>query len=51
MSWNSGVIAEFRKNNAEVGGYSRGYPMLLLHTTGAKTGKPRINPLGYIRQN
>jgi deazaflavin-dependent oxidoreductase (nitroreductase family) len=30
-----------------VGGQFEGAPMLLLHTTGAKTGKERVNPLVY----
>ncbi len=31
----------------QVGGYSDGANLLLLHTTGAKTGRPRINSLVY----
>lgn len=26
-----------------------GTPLLLLHTTGARTGRRRVNPLGYLR--
>jgi deazaflavin-dependent oxidoreductase (nitroreductase family) len=26
-----------------------GTPLLLLHTTGARTGRERVNPLGYLR--
>ena len=26
-----------------------GTPLLLLHTTGARTGRARVNPLGYLR--
>lgn len=46
--WNQGVINEFRANGGKVGGYCEGANMLLLHTTGAKSGQPRINPLVYV---
>jgi deazaflavin-dependent oxidoreductase (nitroreductase family) len=46
--WNSNVIAEFRANAGRVGGMFAGAPMLLLHTTGAKTGQERVNPLMYL---
>lgn len=42
---NAGVIEEFRANGGKVGGPFTGAPMLLLTTTGAKTGQPRISPL------
>jgi deazaflavin-dependent oxidoreductase (nitroreductase family) len=45
--WNSGIINEFRANNGKVGGPFEGAPLLLLHTTGAKTGAARINPVMY----
>jgi deazaflavin-dependent oxidoreductase (nitroreductase family) len=45
--WNAPVIAEFRANGGKVGGNFEGAPLLLLHTTGAKTGKERINPMMY----
>ncbi len=45
--WNTGVITEFRANEGKVGGMFEGMPLLLLHTTGAKSGKERINPLAY----
>lgn len=45
--WNSGIIAEFRANDGKVGGPFDGASMLLLHTTGAKSGAERINPLVY----
>ena len=37
------VIAEFRANHGQVGGDFAGAP-LLLHTVGARTGKPRVSP-------
>ncbi len=43
--FNQQVIAEFRANGGKVGGPFEGAPMLLLTTTGAKSGQPRIAPL------
>ena len=45
--WNSKIIAEFRANGGKVGGPFEGAPVLLLHTTGAKTGQERVNPMMY----
>ena len=45
--WNEKVIAEFRANQGRVGGPFEGAPMLLLHSTGAKTGAERVNPMMY----
>jgi deazaflavin-dependent oxidoreductase (nitroreductase family) len=45
--WNSGIIEEFRANGGKVGGPFEGMPLLLLHTTGAKSGAQRVNPLSY----
>jgi deazaflavin-dependent oxidoreductase (nitroreductase family) len=47
-SFNSDVIAEFRANGGKVGGPWQGAILLLLHTEGAKTGMPRVSPLGRI---
>ncbi len=47
--WNAGIISEFRKNHGKVGGYFKGAPLLLLHHTGAHTGKARINPAMYLK--
>jgi deazaflavin-dependent oxidoreductase (nitroreductase family) len=46
--WNSGIIAEFRANDGKVGGQFDGAPLLLLHTTGARTGAERVNPMMYL---
>lgn len=46
-NWNAKIIEEFRANAGKVGGPFEGHPMLLLHTTGAKTGEERVNPLAY----
>jgi deazaflavin-dependent oxidoreductase (nitroreductase family) len=46
--WNGSVIKEFRANTGKVGGNFAGAPLLILHTTGAKTGKNRENPMMYL---
>jgi len=46
--WNAKIIEEFRNNEGKVGGMFEGHPMVILHTTGAKTGKERVNPLVYL---
>ena len=45
--WNDTVIAEFRANSGRVGGQFEGAPLLLLHSTGAKSGQERVNPMMY----
>lgn len=46
--WNEKVIEEFRANQGRVGGPFEGAPMVLLTSTGAKTGKPHTTPLMYL---
>ena len=46
--FNQAVIDEFRANAGHVGGYFAGANMLLLHTIGAKSGRPRTTPLVYV---
>jgi len=46
--WNSKIIEEFRANEGKVGGPFAGAPVLLLHTTGAKTGRERVHPMMYL---
>lgn len=46
--WNKKIIEEFRANEGRVGGIFEKTSLLLLHTTGAKSGKARINPMAYI---
>jgi len=48
QDWNSKIIEEFRANEGKVGGQFAGAPILLLHTTGAKTGRERVNPMMYL---
>jgi deazaflavin-dependent oxidoreductase (nitroreductase family) len=45
--FNSKIIEEFRTNGGKVGGGFEGAPLLLLHTTGAKSGRERVNPMMY----
>jgi deazaflavin-dependent oxidoreductase (nitroreductase family) len=42
---NKKIIEEFRGNDGKVGGFFANNTLLLLHTTGAKSGKERVNPL------
>jgi deazaflavin-dependent oxidoreductase (nitroreductase family) len=44
-SFNAGIIDEFRANGGKVGGMFEGAPMLLLTTTGAKSGNPYTTPV------
>jgi deazaflavin-dependent oxidoreductase (nitroreductase family) len=46
--WNTKVIEEFRANEGRVGGQFEGASMVLLTTTGAKTGQTRVNPMVYL---
>ncbi len=47
-SFNQSIIEEFRANNGKVGGPFANTPLLLLTSTGAKSGQPRTNPLAYV---
>ncbi|WP_078287957.1 nitroreductase family deazaflavin-dependent oxidoreductase [Mycobacterium sp. D16R24] len=48
QSFNEANIAEFRANGGKVGGQFEGFPLLLLTSTGAKSGAQRVNPLAYF---
>lgn len=48
-AFNKGIIDEFRANAGKVGGQFAGADLLLLTTTGAKSGEPRLSPLAYFR--
>lgn len=48
--WNDSIIAEFRANDGKVGGPFAGAHLLLLGTTGAKTGEPRLSPMMYFTE-
>ncbi|MEU3726339.1 nitroreductase/quinone reductase family protein [Streptomyces sp. NPDC031705] len=47
--FNQFVIDEFRARQGKVGGPFEGGDLLLLTTTGAKSGAPHTTPLGYVR--
>jgi deazaflavin-dependent oxidoreductase (nitroreductase family) len=50
-NWNETVIADFRANGGQITlGRLAGASMLLMTTTGAKTGEPRTAPVGYHRE-
>jgi deazaflavin-dependent oxidoreductase (nitroreductase family) len=45
--WNAAIIDEFRANGGKLGGNFEGAPMLLLHSTGARSGQERVAPMMY----
>lgn len=47
--FNTSIITEFRANGGKVGGQFAGAPLLLLHTTGARSGQERVNPMMYLQ--
>ncbi len=46
--FNNKVIEEFRANDGQVGGPFEGAPVLLLTSTGAKSGEQRTTPVMYL---
>jgi deazaflavin-dependent oxidoreductase (nitroreductase family) len=48
-AFNNNIVDEFRANDGKVGGPFEGGDLLLLTTTGAKSGKSRVSPLAYFR--
>jgi deazaflavin-dependent oxidoreductase (nitroreductase family) len=46
--YNRGLVEEFRANGGRVGGQFEGAPLLLLTTTGAKSGLERVSPVMYM---
>lgn len=46
--WNSNIVEEFRTNEGRVGGGFEGRPLLLLHTTGRRSGEERVNPVMFL---
>jgi deazaflavin-dependent oxidoreductase (nitroreductase family) len=46
--FNSKIIREFRASGGEVGGQFAGAPLLLLTSTGARSGAQRTNPMMYL---
>jgi deazaflavin-dependent oxidoreductase (nitroreductase family) len=49
--WNASIIEEFRANAGVLGGSFENAPVLLLHTTGAKSGLERVNPMMYLNDD
>ncbi|MET0992196.1 MAG: nitroreductase family deazaflavin-dependent oxidoreductase [Lacisediminihabitans sp.] len=48
-NWNDSIITEFRANDGVVGGPFAGAHLMILTTTGAKTGEPRVSPVMPVR--
>ena len=46
-AFNEAIIDEFRANDGKVSGAFAGAPLLLLTTTGAKSGQQRTSPVVY----
>ena len=46
--FNERNIAEFRAKHGRVGGPFEGAPLVVLHTVGARSGKPRTNIMMYL---
>ncbi|KAA0079048.1 nitroreductase family deazaflavin-dependent oxidoreductase [Mycolicibacterium sp. P9-64] len=46
--FNEHNIAEFRANGGKVGGQFEGFPLLILTSTGAKSGEQRENLIAYF---
>ena len=49
--FNARNIEEFRRNGGKVGGQFEGFPLLILTSTGAKSGAERVNLIGYFDIN
>jgi deazaflavin-dependent oxidoreductase (nitroreductase family) len=47
-AFNKSIVDEFRSNDGNVGGPFEGATLLLLTSTGAKSGQPRLAPLAYL---
>ncbi len=50
-AFNKGVIDDFRANEGKVSGQFANANLLLLTTTGAKSGQSRVSPLAYFRND
>ncbi len=48
-AFNKSIIDEFRTNGGKVSGQFENADLLLLATTGAKSGQSRVSPLAYFR--
>ncbi|MFF5936763.1 nitroreductase/quinone reductase family protein [Streptomyces sp. NPDC012508] len=48
LHFNTPIIDEFRTNAGKLGGPFEGWVLLLLTTTGARSGEPHTTPLGFV---
>jgi deazaflavin-dependent oxidoreductase (nitroreductase family) len=48
--WNTKIIEEYRATGGNLGGQFAGAPLLLLHSTGAKSGQDRVAPVMYLSE-
>ncbi len=48
--WNRRTVEEFRAHQGKVGGVWEGRPLLLLTTTGARSGRRHTTPVMYLRE-
>ena len=48
-AFNKSIVDEFRANGGKVGGQFENADLLLLTTTGTKSGQQRVSPLAYFR--
>jgi deazaflavin-dependent oxidoreductase (nitroreductase family) len=47
-AFNRQLVTEFRANAGRIGGQLAGAPILVLTHVGAKTGRLRLTPLGFV---
>jgi len=47
-AFNAGIVDQFRASGGKAGGQHQGANLLLLTTTGAKSGQPHLVPLAYL---
>lgn len=48
--WDRRLVEEFRASRGNLSGQYAGVPLLLLTTTGAKSGQQRVTPLVYLSE-
>jgi deazaflavin-dependent oxidoreductase (nitroreductase family) len=46
--WNAKIITEFRANEGRVGGPFTGAPIVLVHSTGRRSGREHVSPMMYL---
>ncbi|MER7516315.1 nitroreductase/quinone reductase family protein [Streptomyces sp. NPDC126499] len=51
LHFNTEIIDEFRTHGGRLGGPFEGWVLLLLTTTGARSGNPHTTPLGFVRDD